>query len=127
MKKQNKSGFKRVIGAFALAAVVLMIAALCLCGCEEADTGYYTFRNENLLEQHYEKHGIEMEFESAEEYEEAANKVISNPDALTKIEAEDGDSIYYVEKTNEFVVISTDGYIRTYFNPDAGMDYFNRQ
>lgn len=86
-----------------------------------------TFRNDNLLEQHYEKHGIEMGFASAEEYELAAYKVIINPDALHKIEAEDGDDVYYVEETNEFVVVSQDGYIRTYFNPSAGIDYYNRQ
>lgn len=86
-----------------------------------------TFRNDNLLDQHYEKHGIEMGFVSAEEYELAAYKVIINPDALHKIEAEDGDDVYYVEETNEFVVVSKDGYIRTYFNPSAGIDYYNRQ
>lgn len=86
-----------------------------------------TFRNDNLLDQHYEKHGIEMGFASAEEYELAAYKVIINPDALHKIEAEDGDDVYYVEETNEFVVVSQDGYIRTYFNPSAGIDYYNRQ
>ncbi|MGN0482272.1 MAG: hypothetical protein ACI4HI_01845 [Lachnospiraceae bacterium] len=31
-----------------------------------------TFRNANLLNQHYQKHGIEMGFASAEEYEAAA-------------------------------------------------------
>ena len=40
---------------------------------------------------------------------------------------EDGDYIYYLESTNEFVVVSTDGYIRTYFKPTDGIDYFNRQ
>ena len=47
--------------------------------------------------------------------------------ALSKTEKEDGDNVYYVEESNEFVVISQDGYIRTYFNPSAGIDYFNRQ
>lgn len=87
----------------------------------------YYFRNEDLLEQHFEKHGMEMGFESMEAYEEAANAVVYHPDVLTKTEAEDGDYVYYVEETNEFVVISTDGYIRTYFNPSAGIDYYNRQ
>ena len=40
---------------------------------------------------------------------------------------EDGDDVYYKENTNEFVVVSTDGYIRTYFNPDSGKKYFDRQ
>lgn len=93
----------------------------------EVDETHYYFRNNKLLTQHYEKHGIEMGFDSAESYEEAANDVIHNPDALYKTEAEDGDGVYYVEATNEFVILSTDGYIRTYFLPSGGIDYFNRQ
>lgn len=85
------------------------------------------FKNSYRLDEHYEKHGIEMGFESAEEYEEAAASVVANPDALHKLEAEDGDDVYYLEETNEFVIVSTDGYIRTYFNPSAGIDYYNRQ
>ena len=68
-----------------------------------------------------------MGFASAEEYLAAANAVVVNPDALHKKEKEDNDDIYYVEATNEFVVVSSDGYIRTYFNPSAGIDYYNRQ
>lgn len=94
---------------------------------QEITVAEIAFRNERLLDQHYEKHGIEMGFASAEEYELAAYKVIINPDALHKIESEDGDDVYYVEETNEFVVVSQDGYIRTYFNPSAGIDYYNRQ
>ncbi len=85
------------------------------------------FRNQKLLKQHYEKHGIEMGFSSAEEYEKAAAAVVSHPDVLHKTEAEDGDDVYCIESTNEFVVVSTDGYLRTYFNPDSGIDYFNKQ
>lgn len=87
----------------------------------------YKFRNKNLLDQHYEKHGREMGFASAEEYEKAAAAVPNHPDVLHKIEKEDGDDVYYVEATNEFVIVSTDGYIRTYFNPDRGIDYYNKQ
>lgn len=87
----------------------------------------YYFRNDKLLSQHYEKHGIEMGFSSKEEYEKAASDVITNPNALFKHEAEDGDEVYYVEETNEFAILSTDGYIRTYFYPSAGKAYFDRQ
>ena len=86
-----------------------------------------SFRNENLLQEHYEKHGIDMGFSSAQEYEAAANAVVANEEALHKLEAEDGDDVYYLEETNEFVIVSTDGYIRTYFCPDSGVDYYNRQ
>lgn len=94
---------------------------------EEVTVAEVTFRNQKLLDQHYDKHGIEMGFASAEEYELAAYKVIIHPDTLHKIESEDGDDVYYREETNEFVVVSQDGYIRTYFNPSAGIDYYNRQ
>ncbi len=87
----------------------------------------YCFRSQELLEQHYEKHGISMGFASAQEYELAASAVVTNPNALHKTEQEDGDDVYYIEETNEFVVVSTDGYIRTYFLPDSGKAYFDRQ
>ena len=69
----------------------------------------YKFRNYDLLKDHYKKHGKYMGFDSPEEYLAAANAVID------------------VEDTNEFVVLSTDGYIRTYFYPDSGKRYFDRQ
>lgn len=94
---------------------------------ESYEISDYTFKSKKLLNEHYEKHGKDMGFASREEYQEAANKVISNPKSLHKIEAEDGDDVYYLEETNEFVILSTKGYIRSYFNPDAGIDYFNRQ
>ncbi len=87
----------------------------------------YSFRSNKLWESHYEKHGIDMGFEDKEAYLEAANAVVMNEDTLHKIEAEDGDDVYYLEETNEFVVVSTDGYLRTYFCPDDGLDYYNRQ
>lgn len=87
----------------------------------------FTFRSKKLLDSHYEKHGKEMGFASAKEYETAASKVVTNKEALHKVEAEDGDDVYYIESTNEFVVVSTDGYLRTYFYPTDGLDYFNRQ
>ena len=87
----------------------------------------YHFRNRDLLESHYEKHGKEMGFSSSKEYEMSASDVVNNPESLHETEKEDGDDVYYKENTNEFVVVSTDGYIRTYFNPDSGKKYFDRQ
>lgn len=96
----------------------------------ETKTAYkeYHFRSSKLLNEHFEKHGKpEMGFKTAAAYEKAASDVINNPNALHKTEKEDGDFCYYVEKTNEFVVLSKDGYIRTYFKPSAGISYYNRQ
>lgn len=95
---------------------------------KQAETQYtYTFRNKQLLNDHYEKHGIYMKYKSPEKYLKGANRVIADKDTLHAIEAEDGDDVYYLEKTNEFVVVSKDGYIRTYFCPEDGIEYFHRQ
>lgn len=89
--------------------------------------GSYTFRSEELLNQHYEKHGKAMGYPDAASYVAGANRVIQSPDALHKLEAEDGDHVYFLESTGEIVFLSADGYIRTYFIPDDGIAYFNRQ
>ena len=86
-----------------------------------------TFRYESYLLEHYEKHGKEMGFSSPEAYLARANEVVKDPASLHKLEAEDGDHVYYLEATNDLVIVSTDGYIRTYFRPNDGIDYFNRQ
>lgn len=124
---------KRIINKYLL--LFLCIFSLVLpTGCEikeqkqvVVDYQEYHFRNEDLLESHHEKHGKEMGFSSSKEYEMSASDVVNNPESLHKTEKEDGDDVYYKENTNEFVVVSTDGYIRTYFNPDSGKKYFDRQ
>lgn len=87
----------------------------------------YKFKSEKQLEEHFDKHGGDMGFATAKDYERAASDVINNPDSLHKIEKEDGDDIFYLEETNEFVVLSKSGHIRTYFYPDAGINYYNKQ
>ena len=89
----------------------------------------YTFRNDELYESHYRKHGAEFGNITKEEYLQKANELINSdsPDVLHKTEKEDGDYLFYNQKTNEFLVLSTDGYIRTYFKPDDGIDYWERQ
>ena len=87
----------------------------------------HTFHSDEQLKDHYEKHGIDMGYDSPEAYLEGANRVVASKEALHKLEAEDGDDVYYLEDTNEFVIVSKKGYIRTYFNPSDGIDYYNRQ
>ena len=119
-----------------LLGTLIGIAAIFMAGCIGPKTEHrtdqniqttLTFRNARLLNDHYEKHGKEMGFASAKEYEKAAAAVALDPSALHKTEAEDGDDVYYLKATNEFVIVSTDGYIRTYFKPDSGIKYFNKQ
>lgn len=122
-----------IIGVIVLVVLIIMLSGLLGDKPEPNDPGNdpdyveYTFRNERLLEEHFEKHGIEMGFDSAEEYQKAASDAANDPNALHKLEKEDGDDVYYKEETNEFVVISADGFIRTYFCPDSGKKYFDKQ
>ena len=122
---------------------VIVLLLLVICGVfinlinpteQSVDSNYsnefskeLTFRNADLRYDHYQKHGVDMGFSSASDYEAAAVRVVQNRDSLHKLEAEDRDNVYYLERTNEFVIVSTDGYIRTYFKPRDGIDYFNRQ
>lgn len=90
------------------------------------DAAYtYEFRNQKRLNEHFEKHGAEVGASSAEEYEKMASAVVTNSQSLHKTEAEDGDDVYYLKSTGEFVIVSTDGYLRTYYIADY--DYFTRQ
>lgn len=85
------------------------------------------FRNETMWEEHFVKHGNEFDYDTKEEYLRGANEVINSSSSKHKIEAEDGDDIYYDVNKNEIVFVSSDGYIRTYFKPSDGIEYFNRQ
>lgn len=87
----------------------------------------YQFRSDEHLSDHFEKHGAEVGASTVDEYLAMANAVINNPDSLSKIETDDGDNdtVYYLEATREFVILSQDGFIRTYYLADK--DYFDRQ
>ena len=73
-----------------------------------------------------------MGYVSREDYEAFASNLVNyckqNKEACEfKYEQEDNDEIYYLESANEIVFVSKDGYIRTYFRPDEGRAYFDRQ
>lgn len=86
-----------------------------------------TFRNDTLLEDHFKKHGSEFNYKTKEEYLKGAIDIVNSSSSKQKTEEEDGDKIYYSEEKNEIVFVSKDGYIRTYFKPSDGINYFNRQ
>ena len=93
---------------------------------QKAD-GVLEFRNDNLWEEHFLKHGGEFGYTTKEDYLEGANEVVTSASSKHKQEAEDGDDIYYDAENNEIVFVSKDGYIRTYFKPTDGINYYNRQ
>lgn len=132
----KKKTFRNIIAA-GLVLIVLLLGKLFNIDInwQEIRTNFGTqennvsleFRNETLWEDHFEKHGSEFGYKSKEEYLKGANEVINSSTSKHKTEEEDGDEIYYDEEKNEIVFVSTDGYIRTYFKPKDGINYYNRQ
>lgn len=100
---------------------------------ESLNVDYATlnFRSEERLEEHYQEHVVENgEFGdiSMEDYLQGARMLFSETPAEVQIkQEEDGDWLYYDVVTNEFGVLSADGYIRTFFKPSDGQAYFERQ
>lgn len=84
------------------------------------------FRTQENLTEHFNKHGSTLGHSTASSYLQGANNVINSSNSL-KRQQSDGDTAYFLESTKEFVVVSTDNYIRTYFKPTDGINYFNRQ
>ena len=136
---KSKTKFARYLSAF---LAVLMIAVGVLLssldsseetpvnsadGVVNAQQASYNFSSQETLDSHFQKHGYEFGYTSAEQYLQGAIRVIENPASLKKTEAEDGDYVYYLQSTNEIVFVSSGGVIRTYFKPDNGIAYFNRQ
>ena len=138
--KQKNSGGKGILATIAVVFITIAIVffivnsgALFFSGTHDSgnSTGtvqekIYSFRNHDYLSNHYQKHGVEMGYNSEEDYLQGANDVINNPDALYKTEKEDGDGVYYIPQTGEIVFLSGDGYIRTFFITDDKA-YFDRQ
>ena len=81
---------------------------------------------------HFGKHGERMGYENNDEGKEAYSKAAqefanSNSETLQSFTTNDGTTYQYDPATNEFGVISMDGEIITYFEPDRGLDYFLEQ
>jgi filamentous hemagglutinin len=80
-------------------------------------------------EEHWEKHGSEFrEFHSAREYEEGALQFVRHPPSGTLTKSrENGDTLFYDPATNTFAVADAEGEPRTFFRPDSGRSYWDRQ
>ena len=94
----------------------------------------YKFRTQKLFDDHFEKHGSEFGNITQEKYLELANELIhSTSDKVLhkRTQRDDGDKSYdskfFDTETGYFLVLSEDGYIRTFFIPSAGINYWNRQ
>ncbi len=95
---------------------------------DEEEAVWYTFRNKTRYDEHYEKHGAEFGNITKKEYLQKANDLInSKSDRVLHKYSDDGDYMYFDQDTGYFLVLSADGYIRTFFIPTAGIKYWERQ
>jgi pyocin large subunit-like protein len=78
------------------------------------------------LERHFRKHGREMGFATKEDYLRAAQALVRGGPGV-ETWRRGGDTLFYKEQTNEFAVLSDRNVIRTYFRPDGGRRYWERQ
>ncbi len=80
-------------------------------------------------EEHWKKHGREFpEFHDAREYAAGALRFVSHPPPGTLTRSRDnGDTLFYDPATNTFAVRDSRGEPRTFFRPDSGRAYWDRQ
>ena len=80
-------------------------------------------------EEHWEKHGREFpEFRTAQEYEAGALAFVTHPPPGTLTKTDDRvDTLYYDPATNTFAVKDSRGEPQTFFCPDSGRAYWERQ
>ena len=87
------------------------------------------FRSRRSFLEHYEKHGSEFGNISAEEYLERA-KALRNAEAggpILEIVRDDGVITRFDKRNGYFGAYNRDGTIRTFFVPNDGVRYFERQ
>ena len=83
---------------------------------------------ENAAE-HWQKHGGEFpEDHSETDYVREANAFVHHPPPGTRIKHDSrGDTLFYQPSTGTFAVMDASGEPRTFFKPDNGAAYWNRQ
>ncbi len=94
-----------------------------------------TFRTSRKRARHFQDHGSDFGALNEADYESKAGAFLTNPlntNTLEGIRPRDNATIRYNTVTEEYGIISSDGYIRTYYKPDptlhglpSNLDYFN--
>lgn len=87
------------------------------------------FSSEELRKKHYEKHKEEFEDLSEDQYIAQANELanLSPSEDVERLTRSDESVSVYRFSTNEFLVITKEGNIRTYFKPHRGADYWREE
>ncbi|WP_157577056.1 hypothetical protein [Saccharomonospora iraqiensis] len=94
-----------------------------------ANCGADAWTSKSNMDDHFDKHGSEMGFETPAEYAYAAEDLMCMCDGRRPgvMVNRDGDTRYFFDKeTGEFGIASDKGIV-TYYKADAGIDHFNEQ
>jgi len=94
----------------------------------QTDDGLY-WGNPTTLADHFQRHGADFFAENPEDYARQAHALYLTRETFqVKIDWEgDGTVRVYDEATNAFGAYNADGTTKTYFKPDNGQAYFDRQ
>ena len=87
------------------------------------------FVSEQLFQKHYDKHLSEFGEISKERYLEKANALADAPlsEDIVQLVRSDGSIAKDCYSTNEFVVVTADGNIKTYFKPETKEAYWDEE
>jgi len=106
----------------ALGILVLFAATL-------AWAGGRGFRTQHLLEEHFAKHGREFGQITQEQYLHMAQQLRDSRPSRNVLEAKrnGGGGAKFDKRYGWFVAYDSDGTLRTFFIPNEGIRYFERQ
>lgn len=87
------------------------------------------FETPEKMQKHYDKHIDKYGNISISEYIALANELVNakDTDDIERIVRSDESTAIYRFSTNDFLVITKDGYIRTFFKPDDGEAYWREE
>lgn len=86
--------------------------------------------NKKTLDKHFHEHRENLGLNSKEAYVAHAVKfanVVDKKNCVSFVDGKTGSTYKYNKVTNEFAIITADGYIVTYYKPDKGYDYYKSQ
>ena len=87
------------------------------------------FTSERALDEHYEKHGREFGTVTRAQYLRLAQELRDAPagGSVKEIVRDDGVITRFDTRSGAFIAFHRDGTIRTFFAPNEGLRYFERQ
>lgn len=87
------------------------------------------FRSPELLDEHFRKHGREFHVKSSAAYLRLAQLLRDRPKGGDVLELVRNDAVTckFDRETGAFIAYDSDGTIRTFFRPNDGEAYFERQ